>query len=93
MLRNPNGSVRLALTLHLVEERLGFDPTADIGIRDDGREVVMAAIDHATFISGMVANGQLEVWQTQPPELFGRCDPAFLSTLTREVRSRISDGG
>ena len=78
MLRNPNGSIRIALTLYVVEERLGFDPTTDIGIRDDGsREVITAAIDHARFVSGMVANGQLEVWQTQPQELFGRCDPCI----------------
>ena len=78
VLRSTSAPVRLALTLHFAKERLGFDPTGDIEIRDEGSAaVVNAAIDRAKLIGGMVMNGQLEVWQTDPERLLGRCDPCI----------------
>ena len=53
-----------------------LDPTLHIRVRDDGTpKTIRGRIDRAEFIASMLANGQLEVWQTQPEKLLGRCDP------------------
>lgn len=68
--------VRALLSLNFSEERLEFDPDQGVEIRDDGSSrAVRDQLDRITFIKGLCANAQIEVWDADHESLLGRCDP------------------
>ncbi len=70
------GRLILRLSLHFAEERLVFDPDADVAVVDDGSaEAVQCAIDQLRLLSSLLSNGQLEVWEAASGTLLGRTDP------------------
>lgn len=70
--------LKVTITLNFSDERLIFDPTTDVAMQDDGSvAIVLAEIDRTKLIEGLIRNGQLEIWQTDPEHLLGRCDPCI----------------
>jgi len=68
--------LRLSITLSFFDERLGFDPTMDVVLEDNGSaDAVQARIDHRRLILGLVKNGELEIWTSSDGKLLGRRGP------------------
>jgi hypothetical protein len=70
------GRLILRLSLHFAEERLVFDPDADVAVVDDGSaDAVRCAIDQLRLLSFLLSNAQLEVRDAVTGALLGRTDP------------------
>lgn len=78
VLRGESSAERLILRLglHFAEERLVFDPDADVAVTDDGSaDAARCAIDQLRLLSSLLSSGQLEVCDARSGTLLGRTDP------------------
>lgn len=74
--RSHDDRMTILLGLNFSAERLEFDPHHGVGMDDDGSsEVLRHSLDHIAMLRGLLANGQLEVWDADTDRLLGRTDP------------------